>query len=400
MNRQTFKNRDLNVVVSLFIVMTLILRTLNITISETMSLNNISFLFIKILLAIILLLMVIVVSLFFDRKNKCILFGLEFLGILILLMTYFRYPSLGISVFISYSWLFLSFIPAVYFMFKLTDFSFLFKGLYYSSFPIMILCTIIYFFHTRPISTNMVFSYTLLMPVLIHIIYYFNNPKKFCLLMVLIFESYMMLTYASRGTLVCIFAFVIMYLLSTLNKKKIKYFFLFLIVVVIVLFLFDYFNVYNYLYDYYMQKGKYIRILDLLSSDAFFSNNGRFEIYSRYLGLILEKPFIGWGVGADLFVGIYPHNFIIEIVFNFGIIIGIFILSLILFLTIKAFAKLNVEMRQKLLCLLFSGIVPLLFSFSYLEFLNFWIYLGFIFAINRNYIKKYINKFISYLERR
>ena len=191
----------------------------------------------------------------------------------------------------------------------------------------------------------------------------------------------MMVTYASRGTLICILFF---FLLLCIKKYKLKSFLpigIVFILLVVLYFIFYKFNIFTHIYQYYMAKGKYFRIMDLLSSGSFFDNNGRFDIYKNYLSYIIKHPIIGNGVGANLVVGIFPHNLFIEIIFNFGIF-SILICYYIYYLLKEYFITyFDKDTDNIFLILLSSGVFPLFFSSTYLEWMYFWVFIGFLLLI-------------------
>lgn len=375
---------------SLYVVLFLFLRTLNITINETIHLSASVALIVKLIL--ILSFGLIDIFLFFQlKKSDKIHFVItELIAFLLLLLTSVRYPSIGISVFSSYGWIIISFIPIIISILH-TDLDTLYNYLHGTSYFITLLCTLIYFFHIRNLSTNLVFSYTLLLPFLIHI-NEFIKKKNILIFILILFESYMLLTYGSRGTLVCAVLFVVFLILKKIGLKNLKYFIGICLIIFSIYEIMYFTGVFDSIYQYYLEEGRYIRILDLISKGEFFSNNGRFEIYHNYFGYILEKPFLGWGIGADIYIGIFPHNLLIELIFNFGIILG----TILIIIMIILIAKLLLNNNHSLFLILFcSGILPLFFSFSYLEWMNFWIFIGYILLSNKKYISDSIQKMIN-----
>lgn len=365
---------------SYLLILFIVIRTINITLNEIFMLNSKQTMLLKCTILAIFLLTDLFIFLMVNKKTKIIFLVLEFAMIFLLLITTLRYRDLGLSVFLNYSWLVLAFIPILICFLSITDVNIFFAILTKSSFLISALCTLIYFCHIRKISTNLVFSYTLLLPYLIHLSKAIEEKNIFYIILVL-FESYMMVTYASRGTLICILFF---FLLLCIKKYKLKSFLpigIVFILLVVLYFIFYKFNIFTHIYQYYMAKGKYFRIMDLLSSGSFFDNNGRFDIYKNYLSYIIKHPIIGNGVGANLVVGIFPHNLFIEIIFNFGIF-SILICYYIYYLLKEYFITyFDKDTDNIFLILLSSGVFPLFFSSTYLEWMYFWVFIGFLLLI-------------------
>ena len=191
---------------SYLLILFIVIRTINITLNEIFMLNSKQTMLLKCTILAIFLLTDLFIFLMVNKKTKIIFLVLEFAMIFLLLITTLRYRDLGLSVFLNYSWLVLAFIPILICFLSITDVNIFFAILTKSSFLISALCTLIYFCHIRKISTNLVFSYTLLLPYLIHLSKAIEEKNIFYIILVL-FESYMMVTYASRGTLICILFF-------------------------------------------------------------------------------------------------------------------------------------------------------------------------------------------------
>lgn len=366
--------------ISLYICISVLLRTLNITINEIFVLNETCSLILKISILLSYCLIDLYIFKILDLKSKKYFVIGEFIFFGLMLSTMLRYDSIGINIFLSYGWILVSFLPIIISLYNLEDIDILFNYLYKFSYVFVFLCTLIYIFHVRKISTNLVFSYTLLFPLLIQIVQFKQN-KNYKIFLFIIFEFFMLLSYGSRGTLLCAIAFILLLLLKNMSFKQIKYLGLFILGLIIFYEIILYLGVIDKIYLHFMEKGKYIRILDLLSSRNFFDNNGRFDIYKDYLQYIFDKPILGWGIGANLAIGYFPHNFIIEVIFNFGLF------SLIIFYFLFELAKKYFRFYSRedtyelFLILLCSGFFPLFFSSTYLEWMNFWIFLGFLICV-------------------
>lgn len=64
-------------------------------------------------------------------------------------------------------------------------------------------------------------------------------------------------------------------------------------------------------------------LMKRLVSQELFLDSGRSQATGRMWDMILNRPFLGYGVGIDrTMLGIYPHNFVIELWLNFGFILG------------------------------------------------------------------------------
>lgn len=108
------------------------------------------------------------------------------------------------------------------------------------------------------------------------------------------------------------------------------------------------------------------RTIELLLSFSFFNDSGRGDILKDIVG---ELEFLGHGLWGDRVVldGSYVHNLVIEILYDFGWILGIIII-VILARVIFTGLKHADEKMAIFLCSLFSvGLIKLFFSSSFLE---------------------------------
>ncbi|NVF17349.1 hypothetical protein HV446_06025 [Enterococcus faecium] len=77
--------------------------------------------------------------------------------------------------------------------------------------------------------------------------------------------------------------------------------------------------------------GIYSRTLTTIASGTFTTSLGREDIYSQVLSSFMNNPFKIRGINADYaLTGIYSHNFILELLYEFGFILGVIIVLLII----------------------------------------------------------------------
>ncbi|MBF6597923.1 MAG: O-antigen ligase family protein [Fermentimonas sp.] len=213
---------------------------------------------------------------------------------------------------------------------------------------------------------NMFFSYTLLLPTLIHITEFVRTKKKY-LLFLSLFEILEILIYGARGPLlwIIIFSFFVIFI----NKNKIKKTFL---VAITVFAIFIFINTDSFLLyltkqlDYYDINS---RTITLLTSNDITLLSSRDLIWNSSISLILEKPILGYGLGNEFYaisndmnMGrdeiVSPHNGILQLALNFGILSGV-ILSVLIIISFFIIRKINnVFHRNLLLIFFFAFILP------------------------------------------
>lgn len=134
------------------------------------------------------------------------------------------------------------------------------------------------------------------------------------------------------------------------------------------------------------ELGVSVRLARLYSLNTLFVDDGRSSFAGLALDAIWNAPY-GVGVGQDSVIlaaaqdstsigGNYPHNIVLEIILQFGVVIGPVILGALVYLVWKAY-KLGFDAGRSYLCImLMLGVVPLLISGTYLEWNFFWAVLG------------------------
>lgn len=133
-----------------------------------------------------------------------------------------------------------------------------------------------------------------------------------------------------------------------------------------------------------------MRTVQRLLDNALLEDSGRARIYATVLSYLREHLF--WGCGAlndrvilhDAVRGIgplsgsYPHNIFLEFAMQFGVILGTVLMMLLVAQLLRAWRRCRSHReRLVLVSLLFSGIVPLMVSGSYLTFTMFYALIGF-----------------------
>lgn len=194
-----------------------------------------------------------------------------------------------------------------------------------------------------------------------------------------------LLIYGSRGPLVSILLFFVYYLLRYLfdNKKYLSV----LTLTIAILFGLSYFNsILESLNSFLNANGFYSRTVYLLINDSV-HDSGRYAIWKIVFNEIKENPFEIRGINADYqLIGMYSHNIVLELIYEFGIIIGSGLLIIIAFNCIKTILNSN-NSSYSILCtiLLFASLPGLFFSGSVWVNIIFWIWIGSIFLHNKEH---------------
>ncbi len=204
---------------------------------------------------------------------------------------------------------------------------------------------------------------------------------------VTVLGAFVLVSLGTRGVVVCFLAFIILYLFL-FQKTKHPIFIISLFFLIIVVLLFS--GLLEWLYKFAEEFGLSLRVLDKLQSGNFGESQGRVAIAERVLEYIVLYPLTGLGIYSDRRVagGQYAHNIILELLINFGVILGTFLFIYIVVLIVKAtFCVRRYETNEGtsivLLAYICSGFLKLFLSGSYLNEDTFFFLIGFCFAILR-----------------
>ncbi|MFT3952388.1 MAG: O-antigen ligase family protein [Oscillospiraceae bacterium] len=232
---------------------------------------------------------------------------------------------------------------------------------------------------------------TLFAAVLFEYFYFLENKRRylFCTIVV----SILILLYGNRSSLlIVVICFCFLYLIMGRKKNRVI-FFLFFVFAVILLSLLIASDFLTGINQSLQSFGISSRTLTLMTSgvETLVDNNGRSIIWQNCGDAILQRPWTGYGIGGDrnLFLlgngfigrlgGVYAHNFILEIILDFGLIIGSGFLLVIFGCVYKVLRnKARWELRNLFFALIISTAIKLFFSASIWNDMTAYICLGLI----------------------
>lgn len=314
------------------------------------------------------------------KRSLLIFVSTYTISVFIFLINYLMFPQNSEALKSIFFPLFFTCLPSFIYSFSIDDKNIFMNIVYKVSnivFIVGLLIGILVFMNKMSIGTySMSLSYYMLLPAIINL---YKNTIKISTSSIVKFITSLLLIIAlgSRGAIMCLGVYIIFLIIK--NNKKITYKSLLLLSIgILIIFLgiiyFD--NIVEALYNVFLNYGIHSRTLDLFMHDILHLS-GRNHLYDTIIQQIIENPLIGIGIAGDrVFLGGYTHNIFIEILADFGIIIGsilIIILLLICYKAIKNKNKLDSDIAIIWFCI---GFIPLLVSSSYLINFQFWIFLG------------------------
>ena len=214
-------------------------------------------------------------------------------------------------------------------------------------------------------SYNMSFSYGCLLPMVS-----FYRQRKLIDYLIAILLLVIVLAIGSRGAAI-VFIFYVFYDIFQSNKKWSLIF----IVGILLLFL-----SLPTLSIYLDTIGINSRTLTLLANGDINQDSGRSVIYNYFINLLNTHPLLGLGLFGDRVYldGYYCHNIFLEMLLNFGYLGVLFIWPVILIIIGWIYVNSNKINKNRIVCYTIVLIGPLLVSHSYLTYVEFGIYCGFL----------------------
>jgi hypothetical protein len=204
-----------------------------------------------------------------------------------------------------------------------------------------------------------------------------------------------MLWRGSRGAILCLLVFIVLiYIMNYKTEKRLKRYLKLMVAIV-----FGIVAVCNFK-NIALILGKFLqnsRTLNLLSSNINF-DSGRSHIQALYWNEIMEHPLKFNGIFSDRIyyskisqeiydMTNYPHNIIVELFFQWGILLGTIIFFIMVCGIIRSVICINKIKNNELTCIvlifLVSGFIKLFFSASYLVSIEFYLLVGIVICSQR-----------------
>ena len=291
-------------------------------------------------------------------------------------------------------------IALVFYFITIQNFEWLYKYMLKASvaYFVFLLCFILYitingFLHTYSFLINyMHYAYSMLPFILIHIydIYRRNN-----IISILIFLFYFstICVCGCRGAIVCaLFYIIILFARYCIMNKK--YFKLARSICFFIAFLFFVLFSIKDIYYFLNENGIDSHVITKLATAQDFRSvtSSRSLFYTKILDKLEMNPCEFNGINANYtLLGIYCHNIILELLYDFGGLFGSIIIVLLFLLTLKTLVSPSNTVKTEMTIYFFviSG-VKLLFSFSLYN--DLWLLFWFMLLISSPQKTRYANK--------
>lgn len=224
---------------------------------------------------------------------------------------------------------------------------------------------------------NMTFGLTLVTPAIIHLNEFIRTKKK-NFLIVFIIEFIALVLYGNRAILLNIVFYIIYKYIFDHKDKKVIVRNLFVFTMMGLVMIGAAQSILLSIGDMMTTYGIQSRTLTMLTGESILESSERLDLWDISFKMIGEKPFIGYGFGGEYYQiaskyggdiseassAFHPHNGILQLLINFGVICGL----LMTFLCIKPFFGLRRKVRDNttfdLILIFGSYLMPKLYSAS------------------------------------
>ena len=272
--------------------------------------------------------------------------------------------------------------PAVICFLAVRDFKSLLSWLLRLSIGISVICLLSMIIYGAELFTGqyvMGFSNSLILPSEILLVHFASREtsasKKLIYLILTASNCLCICIYGSRGALAAILFFLIYIILKAETSVSVKFLVCSALIVFGMLFLMFFETLMMDLNDWLLSLGFNSRTLNIIISDIG-HDSGRYEMWAYLSAELQENIFAVRGINADyLKIGVYAHNFVLELLFDLGPVIASIILVYIVYCLVATVTAPITEYSKILTICLFSFIPVALWSGSIWTSMYFWIWI-------------------------
>lgn len=222
---------------------------------------------------------------------------------------------------------------------------------------------------------NHMFGFNFLFVALIFT-FFFLKEKKFKYIVLATLSLIQIIMYASRTAILSYLIFVILYIIFfDKNRSKNKR----IITLSVVFFGFLLLTSSSFIRWIGLITSKFglsSKILNSFVQNDFSLDGGRVYLYTQGIKIIKENP---WGIGVfgDRYhLNVYVHNIALELLIDFGWILGAIIIISLIIIFIKLFKCKNADWKVLFLLFFSLSMIRLVVSYSFWTESNFWGMLG------------------------
>lgn len=252
---------------------------------------------------------------------------------------------------------------------------------------------------------NMDAAYSFLIPVIasiLYLLYYFKEEhrrnKFFMVLLLFVNAVYMveMLLFSQRGPILSIILLLMFcYIVKVQKNSQIKIVRSKFVVGIMLMLLVSFFLIPVVGYLYSMLSGYGLKIYSLEKvlnlNDIGDVSNGRDFINGIAIDGFIESPILGHGI--DRFYAntgqFYPHNFVLQTMYDGGLLLVLLLFVPIVYFTVKQFKCMRKDQFIMFCFLFFSSVPAAFFSQDMWEISILWVFFGFV--LSKDFVVERLN---------
>lgn len=264
-------------------------------------------------------------------------------------------------------WFFIYALPAFLFIRRIWDYDRLFR--YMLNFAIVaLLCslgTLFVYLQLELQPGYMSFSYDLLLPTIVLLFGYFTKRKVVYLVGGLL-GGITMFFCGARGPVLCLIAATVLYILFLSEKQSSKVLVILITMIVVVSVLVFWDPIMQLLYRFSDAIGINSRILEKIADGTLADDSGRSDVHAE---LQQQLNILGHGLYGDRVItgGRYAHNLFLELMVEFGLLIGSCLSMLMIVMLFHGFFTKDREKRLLFIAFFSASFIKLMMSSSYLS---------------------------------
>lgn len=272
---------------------------------------------------------------------------------------------------------------------SIDDYDVLYRKLLYVSFPIAGIVIYYSFFSVFSVEYSMSASYQLVLTGAIHFNEVFKSKRlKLIYLLLVGLQLVTIFIRGARGPLLCLIVFIavktLLYFRNNTKVLAVSFIGIFSLVIAVQ----NISTIMNWVGERLNAAGLYSRNYQYILSDALFSDSGRGNFYKRAIELIVKNPVFGYGASSDVMLlgGQYTHSLPLELMFDYGILIGGIIFMYLSIHVVHSFFIPDGTEQDLRMIFITQGYLMLFFSGTYLQSVNLFLFLGI--AISSIYVPR------------
>ena len=264
-------------------------------------------------------------------------------------------------------WLFINSLPALLLIRRIWNYEILFK--YLRIFSLISIAasigTFIVYLSVNSQPGYMSFSYDLLMSV-IWMWFAFFKGKRFLALFGAIVGSLLMFFCGARGPILCLVVAIVLYVLFMTDEQTVKVLLILATVFAVLLVLAFWEPLLNLLSQVAESIGVESRIVEKMRDGTLTDDSGRGEVRDQ---LLSQLRLFGYGLYGDRGIteGRYAHNFFLEIMVQYGLLVGSAIVIYIVILILAGFFTKDRDKKILFIAFFSASVIKLMMSSSYLS---------------------------------